>query len=107
VDDTGVVIVNFRTLLAKLACDDQGPAYVADVEVRLLLNSGRLVPVLRSFITADDALFLYFPERSQSQLKLRVFIDMLRVLSSQPAFLAEVLGPSAGSPALPPSTIHP
>jgi DNA-binding transcriptional LysR family regulator len=107
VDVTGSVIVNHRPLLAELACEDQGLAYVADVEVRALLNAGRLVPVLRSFIAADDGLFLYFPERSQSQLKLRVFIDMLRVLSSQPAFLADVLGPSAGSAALPPSTIHP
>jgi hypothetical protein len=105
VDVTGGVNVNLRTLKAELACDDQGPAYVADVEVRALPNAGRPVPVLRSFNTADDGLFLYFPERSQIQLKLRVFIDMLRVLSSHPAFLAEVLGPSAGSPALPPSTL--
>jgi DNA-binding transcriptional LysR family regulator len=93
VDVNGSVIVNHRPLLAALACEDQGLAYVADVEVRALLNAGRLVPVLRSFIAADDGLFLYFPERSQSQLKLRVFIDMLRTLSLESAFLADVLGP--------------
>ena len=34
--------------------------------------------MLEAFIPRDSGLFLYFPERSQTQLKLRVFIDMLK-----------------------------
>jgi hypothetical protein len=32
------------------------------------------------FIPRDDGLYLYFPERSLSQLKLRVFVDMAKSL---------------------------
>lgn len=37
----------------------------------------------KTFIPVDSGLYLYFPERSQQQLKLRAFIDMARVVAAR------------------------
>jgi hypothetical protein len=38
--------------------------------------------LLRSYIPSDAGLYLYFPEHSQTQLKLRMFIDMARKVAT-------------------------
>jgi hypothetical protein len=43
--------------------------------------------LLRSYIPSDAGLYLYFPEHSQTQLKLRMFIDMVRKMTLQPVGL--------------------
>jgi DNA-binding transcriptional LysR family regulator len=63
-----------------------GLAYVAESEARADLASGRLRPVLQDYLRPSAGAFLYFPERMQTQPKLRAFIDLLRRhASSRPA----------------------
>jgi DNA-binding transcriptional LysR family regulator len=95
VDVKGGLIVNDRSLLIDFAVKGLGLAYVSDREVRPHVAAGRLEPLLRSYIPSDSGLYLYFPERSQTQLKLRVFIDMVRKMVAQP------LGLKAGYAATP------
>jgi DNA-binding transcriptional LysR family regulator len=83
VDVKGGLIVDDRGLLINFAVKGQGLAYVFDREVQSHLAAGRLESVLRSFIPSSAGIYLYFPERSQTQLKLRVFIDMVRKLRAQ------------------------
>ena len=84
VDAKGGLIVNDRGLLIDFAVKGLGLAYVSDREVHSHVAAGRLEPLLRSFIPSDAGLYLYFPQNSQTQLKLRVFIDMVRRMAAQP-----------------------
>jgi DNA-binding transcriptional LysR family regulator len=84
VDVKGGLIVNDRSLLIDFAVKGLGLAYVSEREVQPHVTAGRLEPLLRSYIPGDAGLYLYFPERSQTQLKLRVFIDMVRKMAAQP-----------------------
>jgi len=83
VDVQGRLIVNDRSLLIEFAVKGLGLAYVSDREVQSHIAAGRLEPLLRSYIPSNAGLYLYFPENSQTQLKLRVFIDMVRKLTVQ------------------------
>ena len=96
VDVRGGLIVNDRALLIDCAVQGLGLAYVSDREVQSHLTAGRLEPVLRPYIPSDAGLYLYFPRHSQTQLKLRMFIDMVRKMTAQP------LGVQTGS--VPPVT---
>jgi DNA-binding transcriptional LysR family regulator len=49
-----------------------------DVEIEQDIASGRLERVLQSYVPVSTGLFLYFPARTQSQPKLRAFIDTIR-----------------------------
>jgi DNA-binding transcriptional LysR family regulator len=84
VDVKGGLIVNDRGLLIDFAVKGLGLAYVSDREVQSQVAAGRLESVLRSYIPSDAGLYLYFPARSQTQLKLRVFIDMVRRTTVEP-----------------------
>jgi DNA-binding transcriptional LysR family regulator len=84
VDVRGGLIVNDRALLIDFAVKGLGLAYVSDREVQSHVAAGRLEPLLRSYIPSDTGLYLYFPEHSQTQLKVRVFIDMVRKMAAQP-----------------------
>jgi DNA-binding transcriptional LysR family regulator len=83
VDVKGELIVNDRSLLIDFAVKGLGLAYVSDREVQSHVAAGRLEPLLRSYIPSDTGLYLYFPEHSQTQLKVRVFIDMVRKMAAQ------------------------
>jgi DNA-binding transcriptional LysR family regulator len=78
VDVSGGLIVTDRHLLVDCAAQGLGLAFVTDREAHEAAEAGRLEHMLQTFIPRDSGLFLYFPERSQTQLKLRVFIDMLK-----------------------------
>lgn len=69
------LVVNDTTLLADFARSGLGLAYLPDVEIEHDLASGILVRVLEPYVPATTGLFLYFPVHSQSQPKLRAFID--------------------------------
>jgi DNA-binding transcriptional LysR family regulator len=77
VEMKGRVIVNDRLALVSLARRGLGLAYVADAAARADFASGALISVLRDFIPTDAGLYLYFPARTQSQPKLRAFIDLV------------------------------
>ena len=83
VDVKGGLIVNDRGLLIDFAVKGLGLAYVSDREVQSHVAAGRLEPLLRSYIPCDAGLYLYFPEHSQTQLKLRMFIDLVRKMTVQ------------------------
>ena len=83
VDVRGGLIVNDRALLIDCAVKGLGLGYVSDREVQSHVAAGRLEPLLRSYIPDDAGLYLYFPEHSQTQLKLRMFIDMVRKMTAQ------------------------
>lgn len=88
VDVPGSVIVDDRALMLELACEGLGLAFMSDYETRDAVARGRLERVLQPFIPTDAGLFLCFPARSQSQPKLRAFIEMARELAAQPEYVA-------------------
>lgn len=87
IDIKGKIMVNDRAPLLAFARQGLGLAYMADFEVGHDLATGRLEQVLKSFIPANAGLYLYFPTRTQTQPKLRAFIDMATKLSAQPGFM--------------------
>jgi DNA-binding transcriptional LysR family regulator len=72
----GGLTVNDRRLLVSAARNGQGLAYACDLEIIDDLASGRLERVLQAFVPLSTALYLYFPSRTQTQPKLRAFIDL-------------------------------
>jgi DNA-binding transcriptional LysR family regulator len=86
----GGLVVNDRALLKSFALAGLGLASMADLEVAADVAAGRLEAVLANSIPSDSGLFLYFPRRTQSQPKLRAFIDLAIEL---------IAGPRPGSPA--------
>lgn len=98
VDVKGGLIVNDRSLLVDFAVKGLGLAFVSDREVLSHVAAGRLEPLLQSYIPSNSGLYLYFPERSQAQLKLRVFIDMVRKMAAQPVELKAGHAPAAKTP---------
>lgn len=75
VETKSSLVVNDTTLLADFARSGLGMAYLPDMEIEHDLASGRLVRVLEPYVPTTSGLFLYFPVHSQSQPKLRAFID--------------------------------
>lgn len=69
------LVVNDTTLLADFARSGLGLAYLPDVATDADLVSGRLLRVLAPYVPTTTGLFLYFPVHTQSQPKLRAFID--------------------------------
>jgi DNA-binding transcriptional LysR family regulator len=78
VDPPGNLIVNDGALLVSWACAGLGLAYVADLAVETEVDDGQLVRLLEAFLPTTPGLFLYFPQRAQTQPKLRAFIDIAR-----------------------------
>lgn len=72
----GGVIVNDRGLLVSAARSGCGLVYACDLEIADELADGRLERVLQPFVPLSTALYLYFPSRTQTQPKLRAFIDL-------------------------------
>jgi DNA-binding transcriptional LysR family regulator len=77
VDVPGGVTVNDGDLMMKCALKGMGLAYSADLFAARELAAGQLESVLEEFLPTTPGLFLYFPARTQTQPKLRAFIDML------------------------------
>jgi DNA-binding transcriptional LysR family regulator len=78
VETAASIVVNDTTLIADFARSGLGLAYMPDVEIEQDIAGGRLERVLQSYVPVSTGLFLYFPARTQSQLKLRAFIDTVR-----------------------------
>lgn len=77
VDVAGSLVVNDHLSMITLAKMGMGLAYTADLVAARELSAGALQPVLRYYLPTTQGLYLYFPSRSQSQPKLRAFIDFL------------------------------
>lgn len=76
------LVLNDRQMLVDCAVEGLGLAFVSTQESRRAVSKGLLETFLQTYIPVDSGLYLYFPERSQSQLKLRVFIDMARQMAA-------------------------
>lgn len=83
VDPPGSVTVNDGTLMMTCALKGLGLIYTADLFAARELAAGELEPVLEEFLPKTPGLFLYFPARTQTQPKLRAFIDMLTAASKR------------------------
>ena len=70
------LVLNDTGLIADFSRSGLGLAYLPDIEIAHDLADGRLERVLDAFIPKTSGLFLYFAARTQSQPKLRAFIDM-------------------------------
>lgn len=84
VETKGGLVLNDRQMLVDSAVEGLGLAFVSAQESRRAVAQGLLETFLQPYIPVDSGLYLYFPERSQSQLKLRVFIDMARRMAALP-----------------------
>ncbi len=82
-DAGGGLVVNDRHLLVDLAVQGLGLAFVADPEVQAPVSAGLLEPMLKAYIPRGPGLYLYHSERSQSQLKLRLFVDLATKLAGE------------------------
>jgi DNA-binding transcriptional LysR family regulator len=78
VDAGGSIVVNDHLSMIALATSGAGLAYTADVVAERELAVGMLRAVLRPYLPTTQGLYLYFPRRSQTQPKLRAFIDFMR-----------------------------
>ncbi|MET3648961.1 LysR family transcriptional regulator [Phyllobacterium ifriqiyense] len=78
VDPPGSLIVNDGALLVSFAVSGLGLSYVADIAVETELRAQLLVRVLEPFLPTTPGLFLYFPQRAQTQPKLRALIEIAR-----------------------------
>jgi DNA-binding transcriptional LysR family regulator len=76
VDVPGSITVNDFDLLMQMARSGAGLSYLANLSVRDAIAEGHLESVLDDYLPTSPGLFLYFPARSQTQPKLRAFIDI-------------------------------
>jgi DNA-binding transcriptional LysR family regulator len=83
VDAPGNVTVNDGGLMMTCALKGMGLVYTADLFAARELAAGQLESVLEEFLPTTPGLFLYFPARTQTQPKLRAFIDMLTATSKR------------------------
>lgn len=78
IDSPAGIIVDDIALLATLAREGAGLAYVMDDVVADDLASGRLERVVASYVTKGPGICLYFPARTQEQPKMRALIEVVR-----------------------------
>ena len=83
VEVPGGVTVNDGGLMMTCALKGMGLMYSADLFAARELAAGQLESVLAEFLPTTPGLFLYFPARTQTQPKLRAFIDMLTAASKR------------------------
>jgi DNA-binding transcriptional LysR family regulator len=75
VDAASDLIVNDHLTMISLATAGLGLVYTADLIAARELEAGCLKAILQPFCRSTQGLYLYFPARSQTQPKLRAFID--------------------------------
>lgn len=75
IDPPGSILVNDGGLLRTLGAQGLGLIYTASLNVRAELGDGSLLPVLEAFSPAQDSIFIYFPQASRTQPKLRAFVQ--------------------------------
>lgn len=76
VETGGALVVNDTTLIAQFVRHGLGLAYLPEIEIAPDLTAGRLLRVLQPFMPPTSGLYLYFPQSTQHQPKLRALIDM-------------------------------
>jgi DNA-binding transcriptional LysR family regulator len=74
----GSLIINDPLLAVEAAVAGSGLTYVVDNAVEEFLRSGQLEEVLPPYAPESTGFYLYFPQRSQTQPKLRAFVEHVR-----------------------------
>lgn len=82
-DTDATLVANDTRLLAELARQGLGIAYLPDMEIEEDVRSGRLQRVLDGFVPHSSGLFLYFPMRAQHQPKMRALIEQAAMLADE------------------------
>ncbi len=83
IDTDATLAANDTRLLAELARQGLGLAYLPDPEIEEDVRGGRLVRVLAPFVPSTSGLFLYFPMRAQNQPKMRALIEQASRLADE------------------------
>lgn len=78
VDVPGLLTLNDSGLMAKVAADGLGIAYLPDVLIQDLLDDGRLVAVLDDWSPSLPGLYLYYAGHRRVPAPLRAFIDVMK-----------------------------
>jgi DNA-binding transcriptional LysR family regulator len=78
VDVDGPLICNDNSLILASAIQGVGLAHLVEDLVRDDVADGRLIRVLEDWCPAFAGFYLYYPNREQMPLKLRVLIDFLQ-----------------------------
>lgn len=78
VEVSGSIIMNDSTIALDAGLDGAGLIYVNEDGVADKLASGKLEAVLGQFAPTSTGYYLYYPQRSQVQPKLRAFIDHVK-----------------------------
>jgi DNA-binding transcriptional LysR family regulator len=74
----GPLIINDPLLGIEAAVGGRGLTYTVDNAVEELVKAGRLEEVLAPYAPESAGYYLYFPQRSQTQPKLRAFVEHVR-----------------------------
>lgn len=74
----GSLIMNDSMLALDAAQDGMGLIYTNEDAVMDKVESGKLEIVLNQFAPTSDGYYIYFPQRSQVQPKLRAFLDHIK-----------------------------
>ncbi|MFO1314709.1 MAG: LysR family transcriptional regulator [Burkholderiales bacterium] len=98
----GPVHANSGAFLAALAAAGVGIAYEPDFIVGADLRAGRLVPLLRGFLSAASPIHVVYPSRRHLSAKVRAFAEFLQVRFAQPAWALDLDRPPARRGAKPP-----
>lgn len=77
------LVANDTGVIADLARQGLGLAYLPDIEIGADLAAGRLRRVLQAYVPPSPGLFLYFPVRTQHQPKLRALVDQALHMARQ------------------------
>jgi len=74
----GSLIMNDSILALNAAAEGAGLVYATEDAIQDKIKSGKLEIVLNSFAPTSTGYYLYYPQRSQVQPKLRAFIDHMK-----------------------------
>lgn len=78
IDVPGALTLDDSELMAEAAAGGLGIAYIAEIFVQPLLESGRLVTVLEDWCPPIPGLRLYYPGNRHVPATLKAFIDVIR-----------------------------
>ncbi len=74
----GPLVVSHREYAMEAALQGVGIAFCTDRQLRPLLETGQLVPVLEAYSAPFPGWYLYYPKQRYMPTALRAFIDFMR-----------------------------
>jgi len=74
----GTLIMNDSSIMHNAAVDGAGIIYTVEDAIAEKVKTGKLEIVLSQYATSSSGFYLYYPQRSQVQPKLRAFIEHIK-----------------------------